>query len=109
MRGILAEPEGVDFVGWFNDDCHIFWNCSNPPLVFVVFFGLGGFLVCLETNGPHMIVDDVFDTGEVADFMPDSPHTWSDGSRFQDPISGKEVAGTGVFSKSWCLAWDTRV
>ena len=83
------------------------------PLVFDDFSGSGGYLVCLETNGLDMIdhwaMDDVFDTGEVADFMPDSPDTWSDGSRFQDPISGKEIAGGGVFSKSWGLAWDTRV
>ena len=54
------------------------------------------------------VMDDELDTSDVADFMSDSPNTWSDGSKVQDPIPGKEIAQTGVFSKSWGPAWDTR-
>ena len=40
----------------------------------------------------------------VADKVPvyvlDTPNTWSDGSKVQDPVSGIEVAGAKIFSKS---------
>ena len=49
-----------------------------------------------------------FDASEVADIMSDCPNTWSDGSKVQDPISGHEITGAGVFSSSWERAGDTR-
>ena len=53
-------------------------------------------------------MDDEFDASEVADITSDSPNTWSDGSKVQDPISGHEITGAGVFSSSWERAGDTR-
>ena len=37
--------------------------------------------------------DAEFDAEEVAGDMPDTPNTWSDRSRIQDPVNGIELAG----------------
>ena len=62
---------------------------------------------CLGSHGPdmidHWVMDDEFDTNEVADFMPDSPNNWSDGIRVQDPSSGKGLLVLEYSVKQWVL------
>ena len=46
-----------------------------------------------------------YDAAEVADFMPDGPNVWSDGSCVTDDLAIISVAGAGVFSVESGMAW----
>ena len=67
---------------------------------------------CLGPCCPDMIGDwamgDEFNADEMADQMPPSPNTWSDGSTIQNPVSKIGTAGAGEYWKDGGAAWNCR-